>query len=223
MELLEFGHGGTPFLVFPTSLRRFHEFEDHGMVAALRAPLDEGRLRLFCVDSVDAQSWYRRDLPPWERIAHHARYEAYVLDEVLPLMRAVGGADRVGVAGCSFGGFHAVNVALRHPERFCDCLSLGGAFDLRAFVGDYDGADFAAHQPLRYLRHHDDGGRAERCRSVRWVLATGERDICRDDNLALAEALRARDIPHVLDVWGDETGHDWPWWRRMAAKFLAGE
>jgi len=23
-----------------------------------------------------------------------------------------------------------------------------------------------------------------------------------------------------LDVWGDNTGHDWPWWQRMAQVYL---
>ena len=32
MELLAFGHAGTPVLVFPTSMGAFFEYEDRGMV-----------------------------------------------------------------------------------------------------------------------------------------------------------------------------------------------
>jgi esterase/lipase superfamily enzyme len=28
-------------------------------------------------------------------------------------------------------------------------------------------------------------------------------------------------VPHLLDVWGNGTGHDWPWWQRMAQKYFA--
>ncbi len=43
------------------------------------------------------------------------------------------------------------------------------------------------------------------------VLATGETDICLDDNVRLAAILDGKQIPHWLDVWGNGTGHDWPW------------
>ena len=36
MELLVFGHAGARVLVFPTAGGRFHEWEDQGMVNALR-------------------------------------------------------------------------------------------------------------------------------------------------------------------------------------------
>ena len=35
MEMLIFGHGGLPALVFPTSCGRFYEFEEMGMVGAV--------------------------------------------------------------------------------------------------------------------------------------------------------------------------------------------
>src|SRR5579871_6863929 len=36
MELLVFGHGGAGVLVFPTSMGRFYQYEDFGMVDTLR-------------------------------------------------------------------------------------------------------------------------------------------------------------------------------------------
>jgi esterase/lipase superfamily enzyme len=42
MELLIHGHAGAPVLIFPTSLGRFFEYEDRGMVAALGDYLDQG-------------------------------------------------------------------------------------------------------------------------------------------------------------------------------------
>ena len=68
MEMLTFAaHGwkkGTPVLVFPTSCGRFYEFEERGMVEAVRRQIEDGRIQLFCVDSVDAESWYNGDVPP---------------------------------------------------------------------------------------------------------------------------------------------------------------
>ena len=41
MEMLTFGHGGTPLLVFPSSMGRYYEWEDFEMIKAL-APQIEG-------------------------------------------------------------------------------------------------------------------------------------------------------------------------------------
>lgn len=58
MELLIFGHAGARVLVFPTSMGRFFEWEDRHMISALREHINNGWLQLFCVDSVDSESWY---------------------------------------------------------------------------------------------------------------------------------------------------------------------
>ena len=118
MELLVFGHGGVPMVVFPTSQGRFYEFEDRGMVGAIAHKIDNGEIQLYCLDSVDAESWYNRAVPPRWRIARHVQYDSYVMEEVLPLIRSRTGIRTLPAWVASFGGYHAVNIALRHPDRF---------------------------------------------------------------------------------------------------------
>ena len=48
MELLVFGHAGTPLLVFPTSQGRFFEYEDRNMIGVLTPKIDAGELQVFC-------------------------------------------------------------------------------------------------------------------------------------------------------------------------------
>jgi esterase/lipase superfamily enzyme len=83
MELLVFGHGGAPVIVFPTSMGRFFDFEDRGMVGALAQPR-EGWVR-WSADSVDARP-VRLLGAAAERLERH-RYERYILDEVVPAVR----------------------------------------------------------------------------------------------------------------------------------------
>jgi esterase/lipase superfamily enzyme len=52
------------------------------------------------------------------------------------------------------------------------------------------------------------------------VLATGERDSCLQDNERLGHIMDQKQIPHWLDVWGNGTGHDWPWWQQMTVKYF---
>ena len=221
MELLVFGHAGVPLVVFPTSNGRFYDYEDRGMVGALRGPLEEGRAHLFCVDSVDAESWYNYGAPPRTRVMRHMAFERYILEEVLPFIGTKNAAGRLAVTGCSFGGYHAVNLALRHPELFDACISLGGAFDIRPFIAGYYDDDCYFNNPVDYLPGLTDERYLDLYRrKVSFVLATGEKDICLDDNVRLAHMLEAKGVPRLLDVWADGTGHDWPWWRRMIAKFV---
>ena len=52
MEMLVFGHAGTPLIVFPTSMGRFFEYSDRGMMGALAHKIDSGQLQVYCPDSV---------------------------------------------------------------------------------------------------------------------------------------------------------------------------
>ena len=63
MEMLVFGHAGLPVMVFPTSGGRFFEFEDRDMIGAVAGRVEQGDLQFFCVDSIDMESWYNRDVP----------------------------------------------------------------------------------------------------------------------------------------------------------------
>ncbi len=220
MELLIFGHGGLPAVVFPTSCGRFFEFEDRGMVGAIAGEIEAGRVQLFCVDSVDSESWYNRSVSARWRIARHMQYEDYVMHEVLPVVRTLNGNPLLGAVGCSFGGYHAANIALRHPDVFTGFLSMSGAFDLSNFLGGYHDQDCYFNQPTQFLPNVTDSWYLDRYRRNSYILATGEHDQCWNQNERLGGIMRSKGIPVRLDVWGDRTGHDWPWWHKMIQTYL---
>jgi|SRR6266850_527678 len=220
MEMLSFGHSGTPVLVFPTSQGRFFEYEDRGMVGTLGDKLDGGWLQIFCADSVDSDSWYNRSAHPYWRVQRHLQYERYLLNDVLPLIRRKNPAQRLLLTGCSFGAYHALNFSLRHPDLVTDCVTMGGAFDIKQFMDGWYSDDVYFNNPPDFLPNLSDPWHLDHYRHMSIVLATGEHDMCWNDNERLAAMLRAKQIPHQLDVWGDSTGHDWPWWQKMARVYL---
>jgi esterase/lipase superfamily enzyme len=210
-----------PILVFPTSMGRFYDYEDRGMIGVVGYQFDAGHLQAFCVDSVDAESWYNRGIPPRERVLRHMQYENYLIHEVLPFIRGKNPAARVAATGCSFGGYHCVNFALRHPDLVGPCVSMSGAFDIHQFLDGYYDDNCYYNCPPDFLPGLDDERYlSEYGRGMQLVLATGERDICLDDNLRLGRIMDGKHIPHWLDVWGDGAAHDWPWWQRMSVKFF---
>jgi esterase/lipase superfamily enzyme len=220
MELLVFGHAGTPVIVFPTSMGRFFDYESRHMIDVVRDRYEDGRLQAFCVDSVDAESWYNKAVPPAQRAARHVQYDDYLVREVVPFVRARNASPDLALTGCSFGGYHSVNFALRHPDLATYCVSMGSAFDIHQFLNGYYDDNCYYNCPPDFLPNLNDPWYLDRYRRMKIVLATGENDICLADNRRLSEIMSAKGIPHWLDVWGDGTGHDWPWWERMAQKFF---
>jgi esterase/lipase superfamily enzyme len=221
MELLVFGHGGPAVIVFPTSQGAFFEYEDRGMIAALADKLDGGGLRLICVSTVDSESFYASWRPPRERIDRYLAYERYLLRDVVGfVVHTIGSHHGIGVTGCSFGAYHAFSMALRHPDVFTSCIAMGGAFDITRFLDGYHDTDAHLLCPPHFLPNLADDWFLSRFRRNKWVLVTGERDICRGAMEHAASLLAAKGIPHSLHVWGQGSEHDWPEWRRMAAAYL---
>ena len=222
MEMLVFGHGGLPAIVFPTSQARFYEWEDFGMVATMADKLDSGQLQLFCVDTVDSESWYNLGVGPDWRIARQVQYDNYVVREVAPYVRWRNQSAFLMGMGASLGGYHAVNCAFKHPDVFTGALSMSGAFDLQelGFLRGYNDENVYLNLPLDYLPGLNDAWFLDRMRRGTYVLATGVHDQCWNDNERLAGVMRARGIPVQLDVWGDNARHDWPWWKQMLRVYL---
>src|ERR1035441_4405069 len=109
MEALVFGHAGMPLLVFPTSMGKFFEYEDRGMIGVLAPKIERGELQVFCPDGVDNESWYNKGVHPRVRALRHLQYERYILHEFLPFFRWKNQAWQLAATGCSFGGYQAAS------------------------------------------------------------------------------------------------------------------
>ncbi|HUF25845.1 MAG TPA: alpha/beta hydrolase-fold protein [Gemmatimonadaceae bacterium] len=221
MELLVFGHAGARVIAFPTSQGRFFEWEDRGMVGALGEQLDRGWIQLYCVDSVDAESWYAKHVHPHWRARRHEAYERYVLDEVIPLTNGHNANPYLMVAGASFGAYHALNIALRHPWRFGRVIALSGLYDIKKMTGGWSDDAVYFQNPMDYLVHEHDAGRLKAIRRLDIILAIGGDDPSRPNNDHVSGLLGARGIPHRLRIW-DGWCHDWPYWQRMIAHYIGG-
>jgi esterase/lipase superfamily enzyme len=218
MELLVFGHGGVPYVVFPSSMGTFFEYEDTGMVRALGDKLQHGALQLFCVASIDRESWYNRGAHPRDRIARALAYEGYLLNDVVPLVRQRN-PHGIGVTGCSFGAYQALTFALRHPDVVASCVAMSGAFDIHQFLDGYYDQDCYFLCPPDFLPNLSEPWYLDRYRAAKWVLATGEHDICLRENERMSAVFSAKAVPHSLHVW-QGMWHDWPWWQKMAQAYV---
>ena len=199
-----------------------------GMVAAIAPFIDGGRVKLFCVDSIDAHSWYDFSVPPAERNARHEQYDRYITAEVVPFARRHCNDDRLRMMtnGCSMGAYHAVNFYLKHPDLFAGTIALSGLYRLdRAEFGlvadDLPAVYF--NSPLSYLSGLSDAWFFERYREGRMIVCAGQgawEEEAVEDTRALESICREKSIPAWFDYWGHDVNHDWPWWYRQMNYFL---
>jgi len=215
MEVLRFGSAGLPLLVFPTSMGRFYQWEDFGLVGALSDKIEAGFIQLWCVDSVDGESWYANGKSSEDRVARHLRYERYLLDELMPRI-----PWRPVTTGTSFGAFHAVLLALRHPARVNGFIGLSGAYDTNRWLDGQGGRDAYLTNPLAFLPGLMDEAYLRPLRSMeKKVIATGQDDANVADSLRCGELLKAKGVDVWLDVWLG-WAHDWSYWQEMMRRYV---
>jgi len=221
MELLIFGHAGARVLVFPTSMGRYFEWEDRGMVGALREHLERGWIQLYCVDSVDEYTWYAKYIHPAERARRHGLYEAYLLNEVLPLSTHRNANPFLITTGASFGAYHALNLALRHPHLVGRTIGMSGLYDINEQTGGYSDESVYFNNPADFIQNEHDPWRLEALRRIDIILAIGRDDAMRANNEWISRVLWEKGIGNALRLW-DGWAHDWPWWREMIVRYIGG-
>jgi esterase/lipase superfamily enzyme len=200
---------------------RFFEWEDRGMMDALGEHLRNGWLQIFCVDSVDEESWYARWRPLGERARRHLQYERYLLDEVLPFTRHRNPDPFLITTGASFGAYHAVNFAFRHPHLVGRVIGLSGLYDITQLTRGEYGHDVYVNNPSHFLGHLHDHWHLEALRRMDIILVTGRDDPHRENNEYLSAQLWNKGVGNALRLW-DGWAHDWPWWRQMIRHYVGG-
>ncbi len=218
MEYLWFGERGRPLLLFPTSMGRFYQNEDFGLVGALADKVDAGFLQLICVDSVDAESWYDTRAHPRDRARRHDQYDRYLRDEMFPLIVQRTGGN-IAVGGASFGAYHAANVAGRYPGLVTKALCFSGLYHMGRYLDGYWDETCYFHSPAAYIPNMDEGW-CGRLRNVEWVVATGENDSLIAENRGLAEILSRKGIGCHAEFWPGVFGHDWPFWNEAVKRLI---
>ena len=219
-----YGHYGAPILVFPTSGGDEWESENMGMVEAIAHHIDAGRVKLFCVGSVNNEGWLNEGAHPRHRSWVQSNYDAYIADEVVPFIH--GHCQTPGIAitttGASFGAYHAANSLLKHPQLFRRCLAMSGVYDLRRFMdGDYDD-NFYFNNPVDYVANLSDPWLLDELArdDIRLVTGTGPWED-RGPTYRMSEVLSSRGIHHAVDDWGPDGGHDWPFWKRQMDEYIS--
>jgi esterase/lipase superfamily enzyme len=88
MGVVVYGHYGPPLLAFPTTGGDEWEYERQHVIATIASFIDAGRVKVFCVNTNHGDSFGNAQAHPRHRSWMQARYDDYIVDEVVPFVRS---------------------------------------------------------------------------------------------------------------------------------------
>ena len=241
MEFKVYGSAGVPVLALPARGGRFYDWENNGMPDAIAPLLNEGKVQLFCADSIDGEAVLNGDIPVRRRAEMEEKYFVYLTAELAPRVLALNGAAKdakLWCVGIDLGAVHAVNCRLRRPKLFAGAIGLSGIYDLARFWGSEADDLVLRCSPLQYLAENGiaDKLALAKAKENSLMLCAGQgayEDDAKADTQALAavrqnpdlvsvlaDVLAAQGLPAHLEVWGGDVSHEWYWWGKMLGLFV---
>ncbi|MDT5122691.1 MAG: hypothetical protein QOC96_2173 [Acidobacteriota bacterium] len=224
MPLVAYGHAGYPLLMFPTAAADFLEYERFYLIDSISHLIEAGRVRAYSINSVNRYSLLNEQASPQWKAELLTRYDRYITDEVLPLIRNdTGDANaRPITTGASLGAFLSANAYFRHPDLLRGVIALSGSYDIRSYLRGYTDDNVYFNNPAQYLSNLDDDYYLPRLRRADaiFILSGQGAYEAPERSRQLSELLISKGIPHTLDLWGHDVDHDWPWWRKMLPYYL---
>jgi esterase/lipase superfamily enzyme len=224
MPLVAYGHAGYPLLMFPTAAADYLEYERFHLVDAIKPLIEAGRVRAYSINSVNRYSLLNEEASPQWKAELLTRYDRYITDEVLPLIRNDSGDSgaRPITTGASLGAFLSANAYFRHPDLLRGVIAMSGSYDIRSYLRGYDDDNVYFNNPAQYLANLSDDyylPLLKRADAIYILSGQGAYE-APERSRQLSQLLSSKGIPHNLDLWGYDVNHDWPWWRKMLPYYL---
>lgn len=221
--IVRYGHWGRALLIIPTAGGDFLEAERMFLIKAMEPYLFEGKLQVFCINSINPHAWMNDSVPVPESVRRQALYSGYIEEEVVPHVRNVlqNPSARIGVGGASFGAFYAANAFFRRPDLFDTLLAMSGFYDLGNYLRGFGSDDAYFNNPSAFVPNLNDQRQLELIRHSNIHLLCGRGQWERPEATErFSQLLADKGIPHNLDMWGHDVAHDWPWWRKMVDHYI---
>jgi len=226
MELLVYGHAGARVLLFPTRTARYYDYEGWRVIQSIQHLIENGHIQVFALDSIDQESFYCYWAHPTGRITRHLQYENYILKEVMPLSYNLNQNHNLMAVGCSMGAYHAMNIALRHPECFTKVVSLSGRYDLTLQLGMFEDLFSGFYNetiyynlPSHYVPNLREGDQLNRIRDLDITFVIGKEDAFHQNNREFSNSLWNKGVWHAFHEW-DGLAHRARYWRQMLPMYL---
>lgn len=224
MPIVTYGHYGFALLLVPTAAADYLEYERFQLIDALKPFIEEGKLKVYSINSINNESWLNNEMDPRHKIIRHQQFNDYVYNEVVPYIRTNSSSDTmIYTCGASFGALHSANLFFKRPDIINGCIAMSGVYNLMEYTKGYYDEDVYFNSPMHYLPNLNDHNSLELIRRSSHIHLFSGSGAYEDPNSAreFASILYSKSIWYELDIWGTEWTHDWPTWRAVLPHYLA--
>lgn len=222
MEIAVYGHFGPALLMIPTAAADYLEYERFHMIDVIAPFINEGKIKVFSINTVNNECILNRSILPGHRSIRHGQFNNYIISEVVPFIHShCKNLVPVYTTGASVGAYHAANLFFRNPSIFGGVIAMSGVYDIKYYVRDYYDNHCYFNSPVDYIPKINDNVLLEQMKAGKIIIASGQGDYeDPDSSIRLSNILNSKNINHWLDLWGQDITHDWPTWRKMLPYFL---
>lgn len=223
-DLVVYGSKGQPVIAFPEADASCVCWENNGMVAALADLIEAGTIQLFCVDSLDDESWHATGALDEYRRQNLADWFDFIEHELLAFVGTTSTSRRRPLlVGAGMGAMNVTVALLRKPAAYAGLLALSGTYDVRALVGDWAVPEWLAFSPVDLVANLDpasDVVKALKDGQLAFVSGQEGSETGAWSQSLLEERIAALGIDATFELWGYDVSHDWCWWQEMCRQLL---
>jgi esterase/lipase superfamily enzyme len=223
MPVATYGHFGFALLMIPTAAADYLEYERFQLIDSLALFIDSGKIKVFCINSINEESWLNQQMLPEHKAIRHNQFNHYVFNEVIPFIRNSTSAETpIITCGASFGALHSMNLFLKRPDLINGVIAMSGVYDLHKYTNGYHDEQVYYNSPMDYLPNLNDNWYLENIRKSKHIYILSGSGDYEDPQAAenLARVLYNKGIHYELDIWGEDMKHDWPTWRAMLPYYI---
>ncbi len=223
MPIAVYGHYGFALLLVPTAAADYLEYERFQLIDALAPFLDEGKIKVYSINSINNESWMNDQMDPRHKIIRHQQFNSYVYDEVVPFIHTHSSQDTpIIICGASFGALHSMNLFLKRPDLLNGVIAMSGVYDLTEYTKGYYDDDVYFNSPQHYMPNLTDHIILEQIRRSQHIHIFSGSGAYEDPKASgtFARILYDKGINYELDVWGPDWPHDWNTWRAVLPHYL---
>ncbi|MCB0600359.1 MAG: esterase family protein [Saprospiraceae bacterium] len=224
MPIVMYGHYGFSLLLLPTAAADYLEYERFLMIQSLKPHIEAGKVKVFSVNSINAESWLNNGMYPPHKAIRHNQFNEYVYNEVIPFIKSKTSYDTpIYVTGASLGALHSANLYFKRPDLIDGVIAMSGVYDLTTYTRGYWDEQVYFNSPVHYLPNLGDDYYLPKLQYANHIhILSGAGNYERPDaSHQLSGILNSKGIPHELDIWGADMPHDWPTWRDMLPYYIA--
>jgi esterase/lipase superfamily enzyme len=223
MDIAVYGHYGFALLLIPTASSDYLEYEKNGLIDSIAPYINSGKVKVYCINGINGESWLNPYMNGYDKAVRHQHFNDYVIKEVIPYIKENSSSKNEIIAGgASHGAFHAANLFFRYPDFIDGVIGMSGCYDLSVYTNGYYDDNVYFNSPVLYLSQLKAEWQLSLYRASKHIhFVTGAGAYEKPEySRQISSILNLKNVPHELDIWGEDIPHEWSTWKRMLPYYL---